>query len=463
MITFSQFYTIQEAVQSGPLRTHLSHIEDLVLEEGLHGFNKFKEQISGLVNYLRGLDSDLDINLKVDGAPALYFGYDPRTSHKGEFFVATKSSFNTTPLINHNDLDIENNHSKSEGLQFVLKQALRYLKPLYEELAPSIGNRMVQTDFLFRSSDDRKIETIDNIEYVTFHPQLIKYAIPVDNKSDLFLSIRNAEVGMAIHDLWDVKADGDRIVPVSNKPKNPDLVENFVEVGKRYGVFVVNSLYTHETTGLKVDEKVINNIEDLLNTVEMEISELPKELDSKFFVKIPDDRAEAKITKQEFKHELKLVELFRIFINNEVRKAAGGEKNVYQHALEGNEFNDSYFNVTLREFLHSRRIKDVEKKKSAAGKQASEDFFNILDELKDEFKLFFKATYHLIQIKGLLVEIFDDVDTSLKIGKAFYPEGDGFKLDKGEGFVLFVGDNHVKIVDRIAFSARNLTLGKFQK
>jgi hypothetical protein len=466
MIKFNQFFTmVTEASKSGPLKTHLSHIEDLVLEQGIEGFHKFKEQIEEFVKYLRGFDSNTDINLKVDGAPALYFGYDVRRGHEGEFFVATKSSFNTTPLINHNELDIEHNHGKSEGLQFILKQALHYLKPLYEKLAPSIGNRMVQTDFLFKSSDDRDIEEIDGTKYVTFHPQLIKYAIPVDNSSELYRSIRNAEVGIAIHDLWDIKADNNsnRIVPVTNKPKDPELVDEFASVGYNTGVFVVNSMYTKESIGLKVDDSIIQKIEDLLNDVEMEISEIPEELDSRFFVKLPEDVVDRKVTQQDLKHELKLVDLFRIFLNNEVRKAALGEKNVYQHALQGNNFNDSYFNVAIREFLHTRRVMEVTKKKSDKGKEASEQFFDILNDLKDEFKLYFKATYHLIQIKHYLTEMFDKVDTTLKIGKAFYPEGEGFKLDKGEGFVLFVGDNHVKIVDRIAFSGRNLTLGKFQK
>jgi hypothetical protein len=465
MIKFSQFFTlVTEALRSGPLKTHLSHIEDLVLEGGKRGFDDFKEQIEEFIKFLRGFDSNTDINLKVDGAPALYFGYDVRRGYEGVFFVATKSSFNTTPLINHNDLDIENNHSKSPGLQFILKQALRYLKPLYEQLAPSIGNRMVQTDFLFKSSDDLKKEEIDGSEYITFHPQLIKYAIPVDNKSDLYRSVYNSEVGIAIHDLWDIESDSDtnRMVPITNKPKDPSLVDKFVLTGQSLGVFVVNSMYTRESTGLKVDDKIIQKIEDLLNAAEMEIMDIPEEYDERFFATLAHDGTDTDIRK-DLKHELKLVDLFRIFVNGEVRKAAQGSSNVYQHALQGSTFNDSYFNVAIREFLHSRRVLEVSKKKSDKGKSASEQFFDILDDLKDSFKLYFKATYHLIQIKHLLVEILDKVDTTLKIGKTFYPEGDGFKLDKGEGFVLFVGDNHIKVVDRIAFSGRNLTTGKFQK
>ena len=464
MIQFEDFFTlITESSKSGTLKTHLSHIEDLILEEGLKGFIKFKEQIDEFLKFIKGLDSNTDINLKVDGAPALYFGYDTRKGYEGDFFVATKSGFNERQLINHNDLDVEKNHPKSLGLQFVLKQALHYLKPLYEKIAPEIGNRMVQTDFLFRSRDDRSIEMIDGQEYVTFHPQLIKYAIPVDGKSDIYHNVRNAEIGIAIHDLWDAPSQDNRIRPVTNKPKEPAAVDRFVEEGKKHSVFVVNSMYTPDTIKLNVGDDLIQKIEDLLNRAHMEIEAIPEDHDSRFFPEMPEDEQEKKEAKAELKHELNLVSLFRIFINNEVRHAAQGEKNIYEHALRGGAFNDSYFNVTIRKFLSDRRIREVAKRKSSKGQAGVEEMFSVLEDLKTEFKLYVKATYHLIEIKHYLVEIFDKVDTSLKIGKSFYPEGDGYKLDKGEGFVLFVDDNHVKVVDRIAFSGRNLLSGKFQR
>ena len=39
----------------------------MVIEEGIVGFNKFEEQIINLLNYLDGLQSEMTINLKVDG------------------------------------------------------------------------------------------------------------------------------------------------------------------------------------------------------------------------------------------------------------------------------------------------------------------------------------------------------------------------------------------------------------
>ena len=83
----------------------------------------------------------------------------------------------------------------------------------------------------------------------------------------------------------------------------------------------------------------------------------------------------------------------------------------------------------------------------------------------------------MIQIKRLLTDVFDEVEKQIskkggKIGKAFMPDpsGDGYIATSGEGFVLFVGDNHVKMVERIkvnpmelGFSQQNLSgAGQFQ-
>jgi hypothetical protein len=75
----------------------------------------------------------------------------------------------------------------------------------------------------------------------------------------------------------------------------------------------------------------------------------------------------------------------------------------------------------------------------------------------------------MIRIKNIILNLFNQIEQQIaktggKIGKAFIPQADGsFALSRGEGFVLFVGDNQVKIVDRLDFSAKNLTTGRFQK
>jgi hypothetical protein len=48
-------------------KLHLTHLEDLVIEEGKEGFKKFEQQVNNLINYLNGLETETTINLKVDG------------------------------------------------------------------------------------------------------------------------------------------------------------------------------------------------------------------------------------------------------------------------------------------------------------------------------------------------------------------------------------------------------------
>jgi hypothetical protein len=87
----------------------------------------------------------------------------------------------------------------------------------------------------------------------------------------------------------------------------------------------------------------------------------------------------------------------------------------------------------------------------------------------DNFQHFVTATHYMISVKNLLLGLFGQIEDQIqktggKIGKSFIPQADGsFALSRGEGFVLFVGDNQVKIVDRLDFSAKNLQHGQFQK
>ena len=88
MRNFKQYYDLfLEAKVNPGVKLHLSHLEDLVIEQGKDGFASFAEHIVELKNYIYGLDSETVVNLKVDGAPALYFGMDPRPDFKGQFFV----------------------------------------------------------------------------------------------------------------------------------------------------------------------------------------------------------------------------------------------------------------------------------------------------------------------------------------------------------------------------------------
>ena len=158
MKTFKQYYEllIEKKINPG-VKLHLSHLEDLVIEQGKEGFAAFSEHISELKNYIYGLDSETVVNLKVDGAPALYFGADPRPDYKGQFFVASKSGFNKTPKVNHSPEEVQANHGHAPGLAEKLIQAINALKPVYDSINTS---RIYQGDIIF--TDDLKRYKISN-------------------------------------------------------------------------------------------------------------------------------------------------------------------------------------------------------------------------------------------------------------------------------------------------------------
>ena len=79
-------------------RTHLEHIEDIVITDGYEGGKAVLEYFRGLLLTLKGSSSEaMSVSVKWDGAPAVVCGTNPEN---GRFFVGTKSIFNKEPKIN---------------------------------------------------------------------------------------------------------------------------------------------------------------------------------------------------------------------------------------------------------------------------------------------------------------------------------------------------------------------------
>jgi len=67
----------------------------------------------------------------------------------------------------------------------------------------------------------------------------------------------------------------------------------------------------------------------------------------------------------------------------------------------------------------------------------------------------------MLKIKQKFLKIFDNIDG--KVGKTFMKNPDGtYNASKGEGFVLSIGTNQVKLVDRLDFSRQNMLQGAFR-
>ena len=148
------------------VNTHLYHIEEDIIRNGLVGAKSAVNYLNGMVDMLAGDTSGkVRVTVKWDGAPAIICGQDPL---KKKWFVGTKSVFNSrNPKINYSFEDIDRNHT-ADGLNKKLKYAFRYLEGLNIQ-------GVIQGDLMF-TPGDLKPERIDGEAYLTFTPNTITYA-----------------------------------------------------------------------------------------------------------------------------------------------------------------------------------------------------------------------------------------------------------------------------------------------
>ncbi len=165
--------------------THMTHIEDLILDGGVKGARQAILALRSLRDMLSGnAKAPVDITVKWDGAPAVFAGVDPED---GEFFVAKKGIFAKNPKVykNHDDIDADTSGDLNKKLKLA-----------YDNLKGLGITGVIQGDFMFEKSD-LKTQKINGINHLTFHPNTIVYAIPTDNK--LAKEIASAKIGIVWH------------------------------------------------------------------------------------------------------------------------------------------------------------------------------------------------------------------------------------------------------------------------
>ena len=133
--------------------------------------------------------SSVNVTVKWDGAPAIFAGINPEN---GQFFVGTKGVFNKNAKINYSHDDIDRNHPSS-GLNQKLKVALTELSKL------GIKD-VLQGDMMF-TQEDLENKTIDGKQYVTFQPNTIVYAVPMESAQ----RILSSKMGIVFHTTYSGK------------------------------------------------------------------------------------------------------------------------------------------------------------------------------------------------------------------------------------------------------------------
>ena len=301
--------------------THMEHVEDLVFNEGVAGTRKAINFLRSLRDMLAGHSkSAITSTVKWDGAPAIFAGIDPRD---GKFFVAKKGVFNKEPKVYKTPAEVD--ADTSGDLATKLKIALKEFSKL------GIKEGVYQGDLMFTQNDLKK-ETIDGENYITFHPNTIVYAVPYD--SALGRKIRAAKVGVVWHTSYS-GASFETMTASFGKP----IVNKFTEVSSiwmddaNYRDYSGTATFTAEETK-KVTE-VLSRAGVLFNSISAP-------------------------TLNGISNDEDLLLAVKTFNNSKIRKMEQID-NTRNHAKE------------LFHYIHDKYQKEIEKKKTPAGKQKQED------------------------------------------------------------------------------------------
>ena len=387
--------------------THMTHIEDLILDGGVKGARQAINALRSLRDMLSGNSKkSVDITVKWDGAPAVFAGEDPRD---GSFFVAKKGIFNADPKIYKSHEDIKADTSGDLSKKLILA---------FDELQKLGIKGVIQGDFMFDNSDLKK-ETIDGVSYTVFHPNTIAYAVPTD--SDIAKEIRAAKIGIVWHTIYNgstfetMQAEfGREIVPKLKPSKSVWMVDA-----------TMPDLSGTATLTAKETEAVTKNLSNA----------------GKLFKQI------ASSTLKELEGNKELNMLINVYNNKKVR--------------DGQRITNTKAHATgLVMFVNDRYAKEIDKRSSDKGKQ-------VQVTKRDELLKFFskgniKNLQKVFEMQNFVVDskliIINKLNRLSTIG-TFVKTKSGFRVTNPEGFVAIdrMEGGAVKLVDRMEFSANNFS------
>jgi len=387
--------------------THMTHIEDLVLDGGVKGARQAILALRALRDMLSGnAKVPVDVTVKWDGAPAVFAGLDPSD---GKFFVAKKGIFNANPKVYKSHEDIK--ADTSGDLTSKLIKAFDNLKDL------GITD-VIQGDFMFDKSDI-KTENINGIKHITFHPNTIVYAVPAG--TPLAKEIQKAEIGI----VWHTGYSGG----------------TFETMRAEFGKEIVPKL--KKSSKVWQVDATLPDISGTATMTAKETEAVTKKLSEagKIFKKI------AASTLKEIESDKELNLLINTYNNTKVRA------------------NERITNTTAHvkgmiEWVNVRYDKKADKLTSVKGKAGVEakrervlKFFSTSNQKK--LKLVFDLQNFIVDSKLIIINKLNSLN---KIG-TFVKTKSGFKVTNPEGFVAIdrMEGGAVKLVDRLEFSANNFS------
>lgn len=402
-----KYYLLHESKELK--NVHLEHLEDLVYNKGHAGALQALDYLNDVRRMLaEGMGDASKISVKWDGAPAIVCGIDP---HDGKFFVGTKSVFakNAKLIKRPGDINRLYGDEKSE-LKNKLALAFKYLSTL------GIANVM-QGDMMF--TEDTKFEdTIDGEKVITFTPNTITYAVPVN--SEIGQRIRRAKFGIIFHTTY----------------QGPDLADmraipgvNLQGLNRNKNIWYDDATYKDLTGRASLTDAENKDLVSQLSQLRTTIEKIPAKkfdviLHNKEFSKFIKPYINSLIwAKTPIKNPIKFLKGYMDFYGQkmraEVEKLKGGEASPAAKA----------------------RILRIKKQE-----EFLEDNMNVMLAVLAIYK-------HIAHIKLMLIQKLNAIDSMVG---TFKKDASGYHVINPEGFVV-VGHfgNAVKLVDRLDFSAEN--------
>ncbi len=390
--------------------THLEHIEDDILNQGIAGgFNAIK--------FLRELGEMLDepgspmrVTTKWDGAPAIVCGIDPSS---GKFFVGTKSVFaKTAPKVIYSESDADRLYFGQGQLTQKLKDSYKYLSKL-----PIKG--VLQGDLLF--TNDKTTVDLGGEKCVTFQPNTIVYAIPSNSnlgkrasKSKLGIVFHTTYVGPSLSNL-----NASFGADISNLQQSDDVMVFSSDFKDVSGAANMNDYDKNEYTSL------VNRTEGSLKKANTFLSVLSQTGQSKFMMN----------------------KLFKQFFNSYIRTGVS--------LPDTNKVIDDF-----KKYYNDLLLKESQSKKTQSSKdkynQIRYDGLNFINKNKQSVYFTIASYKNIIEAKTFIIRRLEKVK---QIG-TFLRTDNGYQVTAPEGFVAIKSSNALKLVDRLEFSRANFTAAK---
>ena len=407
MISFKDMLTESKAGKN----LHLEHLEDEILNFGVDGGRAAINFLRSLRDMLAGGSrSSVNMTVKWDGAPAIFAGVEPET---GDFFVAKKSVFNVNPKLYKTEAEIDDDLSGALNSKF--KIALKEFSKL--------GIKgVLQGDLMY--TDDMEPQTIDGVKYITFQPNTIVYAVPVN--SDLGKTMLRSKIGI----VWHTTYTGN-------------------ELQNMKASFGADISKLNKVSSVWMDDATYKDVSGEATFTESETEQVTKVLSEvgRTFQKINGPKLRAFLKLQDSMTGVLAGASLKTYNNSKVR---AGEKitNPAAHA-KGYE---QWVSDTIQ--------KQIDKAKSSKGK---DKYLNIQKEYVREVK---RHTVNLVQVitfQNLLVDakmqIVKKLNSVKGLTDTFIRTPNGYKVTNPEGYVAIdkVSGGAVKLVDRMEFSFNNFT------